>query len=55
MAQGKSLYRALVGKLDGKKALGIWKYTIRIYFQEISLKVLDRTDLTQDTASGWFA
>jgi hypothetical protein len=24
--------RALVGKLEGKKALGIWEYTIRIYF-----------------------
>jgi hypothetical protein len=54
-AQEKSPYRALVGKLDGKKALEIWKYTIRIYFQEISLKVVDRTDLAQDTASGGFA
>jgi len=53
--QGKGVYRALVGKLEGKKALGIWEYNIRIYFQEISLEVVDRIDLAQDTASGGFA
>jgi hypothetical protein len=51
----KCAYMALVGKLDGKKAFGIWMYTIRIYFQEISLKEVDKADLAQDTASGGFA
>jgi hypothetical protein len=53
--QGKGVYRALVGKLEGKKALGIWEYTIRIYFQEISAEVVDRTNLAQDTGSSGFA
>jgi len=53
--QGKGVYRALAAKLEGKKALGIWEYTIRIYFQEISLEVVDRIDLAQDMASGGFA
>jgi len=52
---GEGVYRALVGKLEGKKAHGIWEYTISIYFQEINLEVVDRTDLAQDTASGGFA
>jgi len=52
---GEGVYRALVGKLEGKKAHGIWESTISIYFQEINLEVVDRTDLAQDTASGGFA
>lgn len=51
------MYRALVGKREGKKVLGLWEYTstIRIYFQEISLEVVERIDLAQCTASGGFA
>jgi hypothetical protein len=57
--QGKCVYRALVGKLEGKRVLrrlgSRWEYIIGIYFQETSLDVVDRTDLADDTASGVFA
>jgi hypothetical protein len=50
--EGRSLYRVLVGKSQGKGTLGMprrrWKDNIKMDLQEVGCGVMDWIELTQD-------
>jgi hypothetical protein len=53
MGEGRGAYRGLVGKTEGKRALGIssrrWGHNIKIYLQEVGREGgMDSIDLAQD-------
>ena len=52
MAERRGLYRVLVGKLDGKRPLGIqrhrWEDNIKMNLQEVECGGMDWIELAQD-------
>jgi CRISPR/Cas system-associated protein Cas7 (RAMP superfamily) len=53
MREGRSVYRVLVGKPEGKRPLGRprhrWEYNIKMDLQEVGCRCMDWIELTQDT------
>jgi len=57
MGEGRGLYRALVGKPEGKRPLGRprhrWEYTIKMYLQVVRFAGMDWIELAQDRDRWW--
>ena len=56
MAEGRGVYRILMGKPEGKRPLGIprrrWEENIKMDLQEVGCGSMDRNELIQDRAGG---
>jgi len=58
MGVRRSVYRDLVGKLEGERSLGrprrLWEDNIKMDLQEVGLGVVDWIELAQDEPHGMY-
>ena len=57
VGEGRSMYRVLVGKPEGKRPLGRprsrWEDNIKMHLQEVGCGGMDQIELAQDRHSWW--